>query len=95
MANSIKDIFPDPKLKQLNPSFGRRSGLDRRQFIYDSHIPENRSGIDNRKAPERRVQKDRRLKPDRRAVSNRRDYKGSERRVLKFRRSDANRRTIK
>ncbi len=38
---------------------GRRSGLDRRQFSYDFHIPERRSGKD------RRSGLDRRLKPRR------------------------------
>ncbi len=95
MANSIKDIFPDPKVKQQNLSCGRRSGVDRRQFLYDVHIPEKRTGPDKRCAPERRVTKDRRFEPERRAVIKRWNYKGPERRVLKFRRSDANRRAIR
>jgi hypothetical protein len=36
---------------------GRRSGIERRQFSYDQHIPERRSGKD------RRSGNDRRLKP--------------------------------
>lgn len=36
---------------------GRRLGVDRRQFSYDFHIPERRSG------KERRSGLDRRLKP--------------------------------
>jgi hypothetical protein len=36
---------------------GRRSGVDRREFSYTSHIPERRSG------KERRSGNDRRLKP--------------------------------
>lgn len=33
---------------------GRRSGIDRRKFLYDLHIPERRSGIDRRSAFDRR-----------------------------------------
>jgi hypothetical protein len=36
---------------------GRRSGIERREFSYDQHIPERRSGKD------RRCGNDRRLKP--------------------------------
>ena len=34
---------------------GRRSGIDRRQFSYDLHIPERRSGIDRRSGVDRRT----------------------------------------
>ena len=43
--------------KILHDNGGRRSGIDRRQFSYDFHIPERRSGKD------RRSGNDRRLKP--------------------------------
>ena len=33
---------------------GRRSGIDRRQFSYDFHIPEHRSGKDRRSELDRR-----------------------------------------
>ena len=36
---------------------GRRLGIERRQFLYNGHIPERRSG------KERRSELDRRLKP--------------------------------
>ena len=95
MDNSIKNISPKSDDKRHNRSSGRRSGGDRRQYNYAVHIPENRSGPDNRHVPERRVTKDRRLEPERRAIIKRWNYNGPERRALKFRRSDANRRTIK
>ena len=45
---------------------GRRSGVDRRQFSYSTHIPERRaeedrrSGLDRRKGGDRRAGLDRR-----------------------------------
>ena len=42
---------------KLSDNGGRRLGVDRRQFSYDFHIPERRSG------KERRSELDRRLKP--------------------------------
>lgn len=41
----------------LSDNGGRRSGIERRQFFYNGHIPERRSGRD------RRGRFDRRLKP--------------------------------
>jgi len=41
----------------LHDNGGRRSGIERRHFSYDFHIPERRSG------KERRSGNDRRLKP--------------------------------
>jgi hypothetical protein len=41
----------------LNDNGGRRSGIERREFSYTQHIPEQRSGKD------RRSGNDRRLKP--------------------------------
>lgn len=38
---------------------GRRSGVDRRQFAYDIHIPERRSGEDRRSGIDRRSGMDR------------------------------------
>ena len=32
----------------------RRSGIDRRLFLYESYIPERRSGIERRGNPDRR-----------------------------------------
>ena len=34
---------------------GRRSGIERREFSYDSHIPERRSGKDRRCGLDRRL----------------------------------------
>ena len=44
---------------------GRRSGIDRRQFTYASHVPERRSGQERRCGRDRR--KGPRLGPERRA----------------------------
>ena len=42
----------------------RRSGIDRRQISYDAHIPERRSGEDERRSgKDRRSGNNRRLKP--------------------------------
>jgi hypothetical protein len=41
----------------INDNGGRRSGVDRREFKYATHIPEQRSN------KERRNARDRRLKP--------------------------------
>ena len=38
----------------LHDNGGRRSGIDRRQFSYDFHIPERRSGKDRRSDKDRR-----------------------------------------
>ncbi len=43
--------------KILHDNGGRRSGIDRHQYLYSRHIPERRSG------EERRCGNDRRLKP--------------------------------
>ena len=34
---------------------GRRSGIERREFSFDSHIPERRSGKDKRSGIDRRL----------------------------------------
>jgi len=36
-------------------NMGRRLGADRRQFSYDAHIPERRSGKDRRSGFDRRM----------------------------------------
>jgi hypothetical protein len=41
---------------------GRRSGKERRQFVYDGHIPERRSGVDRRCGLDRRSGEDRRVR---------------------------------
>ena len=44
-------------MSQLLPdNGGRRSGIERRQFSYNQHIPERRSGKDNRSEFDRRLQ---------------------------------------
>ena len=71
---------------------GRRSGTDRRQYNYAISIPEKRTGIDKRLNLERRHEKDRRKLADRRTAVYRSWYSKPERRSLKFRRSDIDRR---
>jgi hypothetical protein len=39
---------------------GRRSGKERRQFVYSGHIPERRSGRERRSGLDRRSGRDRR-----------------------------------
>jgi len=39
----------------LHDNGGRRSGIDRHQFSYNSHIPERRSGKDRRSGLDRRL----------------------------------------
>jgi hypothetical protein len=45
---------------------GRRSGVDRRQFSYSTHIPERRAESDRRSGLDRRKGLDRRAGLDRR-----------------------------
>jgi hypothetical protein len=40
---------------QLPDNGGRRVEIDRRQFSYDFHIPERRSGIDRKSGRDRRL----------------------------------------
>jgi hypothetical protein len=47
---------------------GRRSGIDRRQFSYDSHIPERRAIAERRIGADRRIGLDRRRGLDRRGT---------------------------
>lgn len=47
---------------------GRRSGIDRRQFSYDSHIPERRSSVERRTGADRRNGLDRRSGLDQRGT---------------------------
>ena len=39
----------------LHDNGERRSGIERREFSYDQHIPENRSGKDRRSGLDRRL----------------------------------------
>ncbi|MGD8959141.1 MAG: hypothetical protein PVI27_04780 [Desulfobacteraceae bacterium] len=39
---------------KLRDNGGRRSGIERRQYHYTSHIPERRSGEDRRSGKDRR-----------------------------------------
>jgi len=41
-------------LSMLQDNGGRRLGLDRRQFSYDFHIPERRTGKERRSGLDRR-----------------------------------------
>jgi DNA-binding XRE family transcriptional regulator len=55
--NSINSDENEIIASLIRDNGGKRSGLERRQFSYDNHIPERRSG------KERRSGLDRRLKP--------------------------------
>lgn len=63
---------------RLRDNGGRRSSVDRRQFLYTDHIPERRvegkrrSGLDRRSVPDRRVGKIRPPKMNRRTGLDRR-----------------------
>lgn len=50
----------------------RRTGIERRQFSYSNHIPERRSGRDQRNSGDRRSGMDRRSGADRRSGVDRR-----------------------
>jgi hypothetical protein len=39
----------------LTDNGGRRSGIERREFLYDQHFPERRSGKDRRSGSDRRL----------------------------------------
>jgi len=41
--------------KILHDNGGRRSGIDRRQYLYNGHIPERRSAEDRRRGNDRRL----------------------------------------
>lgn len=70
-AEAMKIYGADALVKKkvvfsLADSGGRRSRTDRRQFSYDSHIPERRCGQDRRCVKDRRSGLDRRSGFDRR-----------------------------
>lgn len=44
----------------LKDNGGRRSGIDRRYFLYSNHIPERRRGAERRASTDRRSGSDRR-----------------------------------
>ena len=56
----------------LRDNGGRRSGIERRRFSYDDHIPERRSADDRRASSDRRNGEDRRTCPERRSGEERR-----------------------
>ena len=63
----------DSRLEQgLRDNGGRRSGVDRRQFLYTDHIPERRAGEDRRSRLDRRCGEDRRNGNDQTVEMNRR-----------------------
>jgi len=47
-------MIPSNKVFSFLDNGGERSGIERRQFSYTSHIPERRSGKDRRSADDRR-----------------------------------------
>ena len=63
----------DSRMEQeLRDNGGRRSGVDRRQFLYTDHIPERRVGEDRRSRVDRRCGEDRRNGNDQTVEMNRR-----------------------
>ena len=50
----MTDVDPGRTLR-LPDNGGRRSGIERRQFQYTSHIPERRCGFDRRSGIDRRT----------------------------------------
>jgi hypothetical protein len=75
----------------LDDKGGRRLGIERRQFSYDQHIPERRSGQERRRGKGRRSGLDRRKGLERRRVSGAK-IRGERRNVL-ARRTDKDRRS--
>jgi len=65
--------------KELRDNGGRRSGVDRRQFLYTDYIPERRAGEDRRSRVDRRCGEDRRNGNDQTVEMTRRS--GLDRRV--------------
>lgn len=78
--------------RNLTNDSDRRSGSDRREFSYDAHIPEHRSGRDKREESDRRAPTDRRVEAERRVLNRQLSYQGPERRVLIIRRTVTDRR---
>ncbi len=63
----------DSRMEQgLRDNGGRRSGVDRRHFLYTGHIPERRAGEDRRSRLDRRCGKDRRNGNDQTVEMNQR-----------------------
>ena len=63
----------DSRMEQdLRDNGGRRSGVDRRQFLYTDYIPERRAGEDRRRRIDRRCGEDRRNGNDQTVEMNRR-----------------------
>jgi hypothetical protein len=63
----------DSRMEQgLRDNGGRRSGVDRRQFLYTDHIPERRAREDRRSRVDRRCGEDRRNQNDQTVEMNRR-----------------------
>ena len=63
----------DSRMEQgLRDNGGRRSGVDRRHFLYTGHIPERRVGEDRRSSVDRRCGEDRRNGNDQTVEMNQR-----------------------
>ena len=54
------DVSDSRMEQELRDNGGRRSGIDRRQFLYAGHIPERRAGENRRNRLDRRCGEDRR-----------------------------------
>ena len=66
------DVSNSPVEIRLRDNGGRRSGIDRRRFLYTDHIPERRAGEERRRGVDRRSGEDRRNGNDQPLEVNRR-----------------------
>lgn len=72
------DVDNSPVELRVRDNGGRRSGVDRRKFLYTDHIPERRAvrdrrnGLDRRSGPNRRDGKVQTLEMNRRSGLERR-----------------------
>ena len=66
------DVSDSRMEQELRDNGGRRSGIDRRQFLYTGHIPERRAVEDRRSRVDRRCGEDRRNRNDQTVEMNRR-----------------------
>jgi hypothetical protein len=71
----VTDVDPEKTLR-LPDNGGRRSGIERRQFQYTSHIPERRSGFDRRSGIDRRTHERRQVVAHRDVIESSVDQAG-------------------
>jgi len=68
----VNGVSHSPVEIRLRDNGGRRSGIDRRRFLYTDHIPERRAGEERRRGVDRRCGEDRRKVNDQTVAMNRR-----------------------